>query len=135
MSVAVDGERSRKWVAFAKQKLRMLKDLGLTAKTYFVDGYRIKLQSIGGLEKAHIIAPPGAVVVDKTALGYEYRYADQYGGDFAWVSLIQPSNGFVPLTLFSAAGDLIYMATGDYAEPYAQAYTWLGRGTRRVRTL
>lgn len=57
MSIITDGLCSDKWRSFAKQKLAMLKDLGLSAKTYEINGYRISLSTTDGVDKARIIEP------------------------------------------------------------------------------
>lgn len=62
MSVTTDSLRSERWRSFAKQKLQMLKDVGLQAKSYVIRGYRIKLLTIDAIEKAEITAPPVGLV-------------------------------------------------------------------------
>lgn len=61
MSIVTDGLCSDKWRPFAKQKLQMLKDLGLPAKTYTVDGYRISLTTMDGIARASIAEPVRAL--------------------------------------------------------------------------
>lgn len=121
MSVIIDGERSRKWVSFAQKKLVMVKDMDIPALALKVNGYLIQVLSLDGIEKISIKAPPGAVVVsrqgDNTSNTYEYKYADQYGGDFSTLLSRPGSGGIVPLTAFSAVGDLVYLATADYSAP------------------
>lgn len=126
MSIVTDGLRSDKWRPFARQKMQMLKDLGLSVKSYVIDGYRISLSTMDDMDKARITAPPGAVVVDRTAGNYEYRYADQYGGDFATLLSRPASAGFIPLTPFSAVDDLVYLATSDYAQSIDTSMTFAG---------
>lgn len=64
MSIITDGLRSDKWRPFARQKLAMLKEMGLTAKNYVVDGYRISLFMLGDIAKARIAAPPAIVSIE-----------------------------------------------------------------------
>ena len=122
MSIVTDGQRSEKWRSFAKQKLQMLKDLGLSAKSYVVDGYMIALSTMDDIDKARVTAPPGAVVVDFTDGKYEYRYADQYGGDFTLFVSRLPADGIVPSNLFSGVGELMYHAASAYSEPESLRY-------------
>lgn len=121
MSVTIDGGRSRKWVSFAKKKLATLKDLDLPATALKVNGYLIRILALDDIEKISIKAPPGAIVVnrlgDNTNNTYEYRYSDQYGGDFSTLLSRPGAEGFVPLTAFSAVDDLVYLATADYSAP------------------
>lgn len=79
--IFIDGERSRRWVPFAKQKLAQLKGLGLLSKVLVVSGYRIKLLAIDDIEKIHITAPP------YTSVGGGYGHAlisDPTGRLWAW---------------------------------------------------
>lgn len=114
MSIVTDGLRSDKWRPFAKQKLAQLKAMGLLVRNLVVSGYRINLLAMDDIEKARITAPPGAVVVDFTAGKYEYRYADQYGGDFQLTDAHLPAEGNTPRALFSGLDDLMYHGTSDY---------------------
>lgn len=128
MSIVTDGLRSDKWRPFAKQKLQMLKDMGLSAKNYVIDGCRISLSTMDGIDKARITAPPGAVVVDFTGGNYEYRYCDQYGGDFALTMTRPPAKGNSPRALFSGLGDLMYHGSSDFfatlGQYGTQAMSW-----------
>ena len=117
MSIVTDGLRSDKWRPFARQKLQMLKDLGLSAKTYLVDGYRIALSTMDGMDKARITAPPGAVVLAQVAGDYKYLYTDQYGGNFVEYLSRPASAGALFRSVFSGPGDLVYFGTVDYFEP------------------
>ena len=128
MTIITDCLRSDKWRVFAQRKIQSLKDLGLYAKSYIIDGYRISVSTVDGLDTARIIAPPGAVVTDFTGGKYEYRYADQYGSDFA-MGLSRPAvDGIVPTNLFSAHGDLMYHVASNYSAPedtwYVMAALW-----------
>lgn len=117
MSIVTDGLRSDKWRPFAKQKLQMLKDLGLSAKNYAINGYRIGLSTMDGMDKVRITAPPGAVVVAQVAGDYKYLYTDQYGGDFVEYLARQASAGALFRCVFTGVGDLVYFGTIDYFEP------------------
>lgn len=123
MSIITDGLRSDGWRSFVKRQFQVLKDMGLMAKNYVIDGYHISLLTMDGIEKARITAPPGAVVVDFTDGKYGYRYADQYGSDFATRLSRPPAEGIVPTALFSAHGELMYHATADYSTPEGVWYT------------
>ena len=128
MTIITDCLRSDRWRVFAQRKIQTLKDLGLYAKSYIIDGYRISVSTVDGLDTARIIAPPGAVITDFTDGKYEYRYADQYGSDFA-MGLSRPAvDGIVPTNLLSAHGDLMYHAVSDYSTPdgvwYVAAASW-----------
>lgn len=81
MSIVTDGLRSDKWRPFAKQKLQMLKDLGLTTKNYNINGYRISLSTMDGIDKARITAPP------YTSIGGGYHHvlmSDPQGDLWVW---------------------------------------------------
>ena len=114
MSIVTDGLRSDKWRPFAKQKLQMLRDIGLSVKNYVIDGYRISLSTMDDIDKARITAPPGAVVVDFTGGNYEYRYADKYGGDFHLTDSHLPAEGSTPRALFSGLDDIMYHGSTDF---------------------
>lgn len=74
MIVIADGERARRWRAFALQKMNTLRDFDLTAKVYEINGYRIKLLRVDGVEKAWLSAPPYT----------------SFGGGFAHFLMVDP---------------------------------------------
>jgi hypothetical protein len=114
MNIVTNGIRSDAWRPFVKQKMKMLKDMGITSKSYIISGYLIRLSTIDGIDEARIIAPPGAVVVDFTGGKYEYRYCDQYGGDFVLTMSRPPSEGNAPTALFSGLGEVMYHGSSDF---------------------
>jgi hypothetical protein len=117
MTINADSQRSLNLVTFAKQKMRLIKSLGLSVKRYILNGYNISLLAIDGIEKISITAPPGAVVCSHTGSVHAYYYADQYGGDFFEATTRDASAGFVPLIPFSGDGDMIHLSGAGFSAP------------------
>ncbi len=116
MNIIVDGLRSTRLIAFAKQKLHLLKELGGTTKTLLLNGYLIRLLSLDGIEKINITAPPVIVVSHIEfpvvgELGYEYvYYSEPYG---ATAARLGPVGNSTPSTYHISR----MIVGGNYAAP------------------
>jgi hypothetical protein len=73
----INSLRCQKWYGFSKQKLGILKELGIATKAYVIDGYHILLKVFINL--AVIKAPPGLAVFHKADGAVDIYYADMYG--------------------------------------------------------
>lgn len=120
----LDSERSKRFLQFARSKLAQIKDMDLPSKALKVDGYTIQVKQSRDYESIRITAPPGAVVVDFTDGNYNYRYADQFGADFALLKSWAAADNIIPLTLFSSPSDFIYEATTDLDIPDHISFTF-----------
>lgn len=106
MNVILDGERSRRWVPFAKNKLQAIKDIGISAKSIVINGYSIRLLALDDIDKIHITAPP------YTSVGAGHNHvmmADPTGARWVW-----GNNGYGQLGVGdTVARDLITRVEGE----------------------
>ncbi|MDA3870689.1 MAG: hypothetical protein PF589_12285 [Gammaproteobacteria bacterium] len=94
MKLIADGERSRAKVGFGKKLLRIVKMLGVPAKSSMLDGFFFKAKSISGMDSVMIKAPMGAIVSCSKLSGIKISMAEN------WTNQFMPSTDF-----YSAAVD------------------------------